>query len=324
MEIASTFNQAMELSRVFGQSKKKLFYTFLAGFNSPHTRQALKNDLKLFFGFLEGYFPTLTENDIERAHMAAFKQYLTSDMNKLGRSYGRRSVNRILASVASFYDFLIEEDLLKSNPVDKIKRFKIERKVTSIALTDEQIRLLLCACDRSNGAGKLHFAILSLFFTTGMRVQEVIDLKVSSLMYVNEKIAIKYISKGGKENVKILTESAKMALGDYLASRANIQGNIQDSEPLFISTRNATRGEPLPFTQKGISYIFQSSAKRGGVKDHIGPHSARATVITKLKSSGMALEDVSDFVGHKDISTTRSYDKSSRNVSSKAINILNL
>jgi integrase/recombinase XerD len=173
-------------------------------------------------------------------------------------------------------------------------------------LSDAEVSLLLNAIDDSTPSGKLHRAVLTLFFTTGMRHREVSHLQFKNLAEENGFTVVRYWAKGAREMVTPLNPKAEAALSEYL-QWANSQGyTMYPEDYIFRGTKNNVN---RPLDPKSLNYIIKKYAKKIGVKGTITIHSARSTVIGMLLDKGHPLERVADFVGHRDISMTKAYNK---------------
>lgn len=293
-----------EIDKTGKFDRNKLYYGFIHNFSSENTREAYTRDLRLFLNFILDHFKNISELKIEHAHMVAFKDWM------LRNEYSQRSVNRTLATLWSFYDYLMDMELLEKNPVARIKRFSIPKEVKTQDLKDEEVAHLLECIDTKKGSGLLHKAIMTLFFTTGMRHTEVSHLKFKNLDEENGFTVIKYKAKGAREMVTPLNPKVETALGEYLRWCESEGYSMRPSDYIFRPTKNPN-GDNLnkPLDPKSLNYIIRKYAKMAGVKGNITIHSARSTVIGMLLDKGHALERVADFVGHKDISMTKAYNK---------------
>jgi integrase/recombinase XerD len=280
--------------------RNKIYYGFIHNFSSPHTRDAYTRDLRKFLQFLKQNFKHLDELRVEHAHMVAFKDYL------LTQGTSPRTLNRTLATLWSFYDYLMDQDLMEKNPVERVKRFSIPKEVKTQDLSDQQVLDLLGAINHSTGAGKLHRALLTLFFTTGMRHREATHLKFKQLDEENGFTVLRYWAKGAQERVMPLNPKAEAALSEYLQWTQS-QGYSMEAEDYIFRGTKHTQNRPL--NPKSVNYIIKKYAKKIGVTGSITIHSARSTVIGMLLDKGHALERVADFVGHRDISMTKAYNK---------------
>jgi integrase/recombinase XerD len=280
--------------------RNKIYYGFIHNFSSPHTRDAYTRDLRKFLQFIQTSFKNLNELLVEHAHVVAYKDFL------LREKFSPRSVNRLLATLWSFYDYLMDMDLVEKNPVGRVKRYSIPKEVKTQDLSDDEVLRLLEAIDDSVPSGKLHRAILTLFFTTGMRHREVSHLQFKNLDEENGFTVVRYFAKGSKEMVTPLNPKAESALSAYL-QWANKEGYSMGPEDyIFRATKNNVN---RPLDPKTLNYIIKRYAKKIGVTGNITIHSARSTVIGMLLDKGHALERVADFVGHRDISMTKAYNK---------------
>lgn len=301
MEVLSQ-NRDLGFSR---QTISNILYTFLSNVNSAHTMKAYRNDLQRFFSFLEEEQKLGSLKRVERVDIVKFRNYLMDKKNSYGKNYSQASINRILATLHSFFEHLVSEGIRQNNPVDKVKRFRIDKGVKSTYLTGEEVDLLLGAIDRVQTKGKLHFAILTLMFNTGMRPTEARELKVKDLSNFNGKIQIVYRLKGGLTNKVFLNEKTEQAIGDYILSAKKECVKFNEDEYLF----KGQGGEGV-ISAATLSRIFKKYAKKAGIEKDVTPHSARVSVISRLSEKGATVQDVANFVGHRDIKTTVNYIKS--------------
>lgn len=292
--------EGFQLAKTHRFDRNKIYYGFIHNFSSPHTRDAYMRDLRKFLLFLQENFRHLNELEVEHAHLVAFKEFL------LQGKASPRTVNRTLAGLWSFYEYLIDMELIERNPVERVKRFSVPKEVKTQDLSDEEVVRLLEAVDRETPAGKLHYALLSLFFTTGMRHREVSHLQFKNLDEENGFTVVRYWAKGAREMVTPLNPKAEKALGEYLRW-AQTQGlSMGPEDYIFRGTKNNVN---RPLDPKSLNYIIKKYAKKIGVRGNITIHSARSTVIGMLLDKGHALERVADFVGHRDMSMTKAYNK---------------
>lgn len=289
--------------------RHKIYYGFIHNFSSENTRKNYFKDLQLFLHFMREHFPRTPESRAEHAHLVAFREFLLKHEGERKKGRSHRSVNRTLACLFSFYEYLEELGLVKDNPVRKIKRYKVSHQVSTLDLTDEQVSLMLNSIPRTTLSGKLHFALMKVLFSTGMRHSELTHLKFSNLEMQNDLILLRYRSKGDKEMVTPLHPEAELALSDYLSACAESGYSMESSDYVFRPTKNAVGHLNKSLDSKSLDYIFKKYAKKAGVRNRVTPHSARATVIGSLLEKGISIDKVADFVGHKDISTTKSYNK---------------
>lgn len=286
-----------------GRSREEILRIgFIADYNNPNTRKAYLRNLRIFKNFMTRFFKYTTDDRVDNIHIIAFKEFLK-------KSLSESSINQIMATLDAYYEYLIDRKSCKVNPVSRIKRFKVDKTVKSSDISNEDVSGILSSVDRSNGAGKMHYALLSIFFSTGMRCSEVVNLKIGDISKEKELYFISYKAKGGTMMRTPLNNLMRDSIGDYLEWRRELVGDIGSNEYLLKSTQ-IKRGESYgSLNARSVDYIFKKYAKRAGVQYKITPHSARVSVISRLLQKGIGINDVADFVGHKDIATTRSYAK---------------
>lgn len=296
-------NKSFELSPFHRYDRRKIYFGFLQNYQSPHTRLAYGKDLKQFLHFLREHFPHLDEFQVEHAHVVAFRDWLQGQN-------GRRTINRKLATLGAFYRYLYQLGHVDRVPTDRIKRPRIEKAVVTNDLSDDEVKRMLQSVDCQTASGKLHRAVLRMFFSTGMRSSELTGLKLGNLKYEQNLCFVEYLAKGGKTMRTPLTDSCLADLERYLDWCQQQGLSLNSEEYLFRPTRNPvthTVNRPLDF--KTVRYIFAKYARKIGIEGRITPHSARSTVIGSLLDKGISIHRVAEFVGHRDLSTTKAYNK---------------
>ena len=290
--------------------RNKIYFGFLYNYSSENTRRAYLKELKKFHIFLKTHLPTLNEFELEHAHIVAYKEYLLKSGGERAEILSQNSVNRSLACLYAFYEYLVDQGEVKSNPVQRIKRFKIPKEVKTVDLTNEQVENLLSIIPKETGVGKLHLAVLTLLFTSGMRQSELANLKFKNLDYENEFLVLRYFGKGSKEMVTPLNQKALDAIGPYLKWCQEKDYSMNPDDFIFRPTTNPQSGNlNKRLDGTSMNYMIKKYALLIGIKGNVTIHSARSTVIGMLLEKGHSIDRVADFVGHKDISTTKAYNK---------------
>ena len=191
--------------------------------------------------------------------------------------------------LSSFWDFLITEELVRSNPVRKVGTLKIEKEIKKPFSAEEMERL------RDACPGVRDRAMIEFLYSTGVRVSEMAALNIGDIEMGKQELIV--YGKGSKERKTYLTDSAKFYLKRYLKER-----DAKDSEPLFV-TGDRPHGR---MSVAGIQYMLRQLGKRAGVeKTH--PHRFRRTIATDLLARGMPIEQVKEFLGHEKLDTTLIY-----------------
>lgn len=194
--------------------------------------------------------------------------------------------------LSSFWDFLMTEELVNSNPVKKVGLLKVEKTIKK-PFTSEEMEAL-----RSNCTELRDRALIEFLYSTGIRVSELVRLNVDSVKFDKQELIV--YGKGSKERVTYLTDSAKFYLKRYLAIR-NEEENL-DKRPLFVTLGNPHNR----LTVAGVQYMLRKLGKLSDVSN-VHPHRFRRTIATDLLSKGMPIEQVKEFLGHEKLDTTMIY-----------------
>lgn len=191
--------------------------------------------------------------------------------------------------LSSFWDFLITEELVRSNPVRKVGTLKLEKEIKKPFSAEEMERL------RDACPGVRDRAMIEFLYSTGVRVSEMVSLNIGDIEMGKQELIV--YGKGSKERKTYITDSAKFYLKRYLKER-----DAKDSDPLFV-TGDKPHG---CMSVAGIQYMLRQLGKRAGVeKTH--PHRFRRTIATDLLARGMPIEQVKEFLGHEKLDTTLIY-----------------
>ena len=210
-----------------------------------------------------------------------------------------RTQSRIISGIKAFYKYLILEDYIKINPTELIESPKIGMKLPD-TLSVSEIDSLLSAIDFSHPQGQRNRAILEVLYSCGLRVSELINLKLSNIRF-NEGY-VKVLGKGNKERYAPIGSSALKYLKIYL-EEVRIHQNIKkDSEDIVFLNR---RGKKL--TRVMIFTIIKQLAEKIGLKKKISPHTFRHSFATHLIEGGADLRAIQEMLGHESITTTEIY-----------------
>ncbi|WP_251547088.1 tyrosine recombinase XerC [Limosilactobacillus caecicola] len=262
---------------------------------SAATVTAYENDLKMVRQFLNQHhrwsgWLKLGQLDIQA--------YLTH-LNDLHRQW--TTVNRELASLRTFYNFLLTNGLVKQNPFEEIKMKSHVRNLPRYFYEPEMNALFKAA----DGEGKpLDFrnrALLELLYATGMRVSECADLTLTQIDWDTQMILVR--GKGDKERYVPFGQYAKDALQKYLNKcREPIMAKYHTQhERVFINHY----GKPI--TSEGIEYVLNQVVKKSSLNMHIHPHMLRHTFATAMLNNGADIRSVQELLGHSSLSTTQIY-----------------
>lgn len=262
---------------------------------SANTLDSYSRDLKRFQSFL-------AEQEIEAFEDTSENTVLTYQLHlqNLGRSPA--TVSRNLATLRTFFGYLLDEGLIAKNPTRKLVSPKTERKMPKI-LTLSEVNNLLDQPDLKSETGKRDRAMLELLYASGIRVTEMVSLDVDD---INTDIGyIRCKNDRAKDRIIPIGKMAKNAVSDYMGeARANLVKS--DTNALFVNYY----GKRL--TRQGFWKIIKRYTKMAGINEPITPHTLRHSFATHLIQNGADLKAVQEMLGHSDISTTQMYIELSR------------
>lgn len=252
---------------------------------SKNTIASYQDNLNRFDIFLNGKsIKNLDRNDIE--------EYL-----KFNNNMAEKSRAHYLTVIKSFYEFLVLEDLIDNNPCETIKPPKISKKLP-VYLTEEEVDKLL-NINLTTDFDYRNKAMLELLYATGIRISELIELKLNNISLDEDLIRV--IGKGAKERISPISEAAEYYLNLYITEHRNNLLKKKDSEYLFINNF----GNKI--SRQGFFKNLKQIAKNQGIEKEISPHTLRHSYATHLLSHGADLRIIQELLGHSDISTTQIY-----------------
>jgi integrase/recombinase XerD len=234
----------------------------------------------------------LNINDIKECHIQEFLAGLY-DNNLDGRTQ-----QRILSGIKSFFLFLEMENELQNNPAELVETPKTSRKLPDF-LTVEEINRLISSIDLSEPLGHRNAAIIEILYSCGLRVSEIVDLKISNLYFTDEFVRI--VGKGNKERLVPIGERAIKSLNLYLDRRKSIFVDKKAEDIVFLNRS----GKKL--TRVAIFNLIKKYAKKAGIAKNISPHTIRHSFATHLIENGADLRSVQQMLGHESILTTEIY-----------------
>ena len=258
---------------------------------SEKTLESYGSDMAMYLSFLE----KMKINNISDADTPVILKHLIS-MRDAG--LGAKTRARHLVTIRGFYRFLVQEKLLKHDPTRLIDLPKSGLKLPDV-LSVEEVKLLLSIPDTNKPAGSRDAAMIELLYAAGLRVSELINLKLQDVNM--EAGFVRVFGKGSKERVVPIGLFAKKKIDDYLkTSRPLILKSIA-SRYLFV----ARAGKPM--TRQGFWKLLKRHALKAGFNKKITPHSLRHSFASHLLEGGADLRAVQLMLGHVDISTTQIY-----------------
>ena len=234
-----------------------------------------------------------TEIQIEKSDLSEF----VAAISKSGKS--ARSQARIISGIKAFFKYLIMEDYIKADPTELLEAPKIGVKLPD-TLSVEEIDKLIYAIDLSKEQGERNRAMVEILYSCGLRVSELITLKLSNVSF--SEGFIKVVGKGNKERLAPIGSTALKYLNIYLNEVRNHQAIKKGSEDIVFLNR---RGKQL--TRVMIFTIIKQLAEKISLKKKISPHTFRHSFATHLIQGGADLRAVQEMLGHESITTTEIY-----------------
>ncbi|MBC6990210.1 site-specific tyrosine recombinase XerD [Hymenobacter sp. BT491] len=260
---------------------------------SPNSVEAYVRDIGKLRQYLE--LSKLAANP-EQVTTRILRDFL-SWLGELGMS--ATSQARTLSGIKAFYDFLIMEDLLTIDPTDTLEAPKVGRKLPD-TLAYEEIVQLLDSVDLSTPEGTRNRAILEVLYSSGLRVSELTELRLSNL-YADQGF-VRVTGKGNKERLVPIGRDALKHLGFYLSGiRAHLDIQPGHEDVVFLNKRGSKLSRVMIFN------IIKDLASKAGVRKTISPHTFRHSFATHLIEGGADLRAVQEMLGHESITTTEIY-----------------
>ncbi|UKJ06331.1 site-specific tyrosine recombinase XerD [Solitalea lacus] len=260
---------------------------------SPNSVNAYVNDVTKLIQFLDYKQLSLTPQSIKLTH---FKEFIIW-INELGMEASSQA--RVLSGLKSFFHFLLLEDIITDNPTLLLESPKLARKLPD-TLSVHEINLLIEAIDLSKSEGIRNKAILETMYGSGLRVSELVNLRLSGLHIGDE--FLKVIGKGNKERLVPMSAQAIKHLLIYKETIRNHQEIKPGNEDIvFLNRRGAKLSRVMVFL------IIKDLAEKAGIKKSISPHTLRHSFATHLVEGGADLRAVQEMLGHESITTTEIY-----------------
>lgn len=221
--------------------------------------------------------------------------YLTNE-----KKYSRNTINRKMASLRSFYQYLLRQQVLTENPFSYVHLKKQNQRLPHF-FYEKEMELLIQSVQGKDPLIQRNRALLEILYGSGLRVSECSDLTLTMIDF--ELMVLRVIGKGNKERYVPFNQSTKEALLGYLKEGRKVLMNQHHTEHDFVFVNHL--GEQL--TPTGISYVLNQVIKKGGLDLQINPHKLRHTFATHLLNNGADMRTVQELLGHENLSTTQIY-----------------
>ncbi len=256
---------------------------------ADNTIQSYSRDLIRFLQFLE---------ERKRSPLHVTQDDIIAYMGRLKKGLSARSCARNLSAVKTFFRFLVSDGRIESSPARLLGAPKVPQRLPDVLSRDE-VDLLLSKPDVSHHLGQRDKAMLELLYATGLRVSELVGLKMSNINL--EAGYVRMVGKGSKERMVPMGTKALEFLRGYLSEGRVKLLRYRNSSYLFLNSR----GEPI--SRQGFWKIIKKHGRMAGIKKEINPHKLRHSFASHLLEGGADLRSVQVMLGHADISTTQIY-----------------
>jgi integrase/recombinase XerD len=259
---------------------------------SLNTVESYKRDVTQYISYLDGTGVT----DISSTTKTTVLSYLLY-LQKEGRASS--TVSRTLASLRSYYLFMMQNGVVKSNPTSNLEAPHVEKKIPKI-LSGEEVELLLEQPKNCDNKGIRDKAMLELLYATGIRVSELINLDVSD---VNVPMSFVRCKGGKKERIIPMGHQAKDALENYINNVRKYMVKDENETALFVNCSGAR------LSRQGFWKLIKYYQHIAGIETDITPHTLRHSFAAHLLENGADLHSIQEMMGHADISSTQIYSR---------------
>lgn len=265
-------------------------YLLLEKSLSANSIEAYMTDLAKLSDFLEN-----EDLKVENVTLDNLQQFI-AQLYDLG--INARSVARIISGIKSFYNFLVLDGYIQTDPTELLETPKIGLKLPTVLSLDE-IESLMSVIDLSVKEGQRNRAILETLYSCGLRISELTKLKFSDLFF--DEGFIKVEGKGSKQRLVPISHTAINEINKFLFYRREMKIKKGNEDVLFLSNRGT------PISRIMVFHFIKEYADRAGIKKTISPHTFRHSFATHLLEGGANIRAIQLMLGHEKITTTEIY-----------------
>ena len=259
-----------------------------------NTRISYKNDILQFLVFLEKNKKKI--NEITPIDIEKFTSKFTT------QGLEKSTISRKMSALSHFFIFLLEENIIKSNPIHELDLPKQIKKLPKILSVDQVEKLIKSSREDQSVNGIRLNTMIEILYATGIRVSELVEMKLSATYAEKNFLLIQ--GKGNKERLVPISENTEDKIKDYLKIRNEFINNDTDSKWLFPS-KQSSKGH---ITRQRFNQLLQTLCERVNLNNiRISPHKLRHAFATHLLANGVDLRSLQQMLGHADISTTQIY-----------------
>lgn len=257
-----------------------------------YSKETIKNyerDLEMFQTFLTiehiSNFTKVTYQDLRRYLMYLYE-----------KKYSKKTIARNISSLRTFYKYLCGEGYMKENPSTLLTTPKLDKRLPNYVNYNE-LDLLMGIPDVNTPLGQRDALILEMLYSTGMRVSELVNLKLADISHGEVRV----LGKGNKERIVLYGKVCEKKMMTYARDGRAKLCKDPSNQYLFLNKN----GKKL--SVRGVELIFENIVKKSGLKIHVSPHTFRHTFATHMLNEGADLKSVQELLGHENLSTTQVY-----------------
>ncbi|MBE2290385.1 MAG: tyrosine recombinase XerD [Chitinophagaceae bacterium] len=260
---------------------------------SENTVDAYLHDIAMLRDHIATEFPGLSVERVEMHHLHSLLKWIT----EMELSVATQA--RVLSGIKSFFGYLVLEDVIRKDPTELLEAPKLKRTLPSVLSVNEMGRLF-SAIDHSTPEGQRNRAMLEVMYSCGLRVSELITLKLSGLFL--DVGFVKVIGKGNKERLVPIGNEASKQVSLYREHvRIHVPVKQGQEDFVFLNRRGSSLSRVMVFL------FLKDLAKKAGITTNIHPHTLRHSFATHLVEGGADLRAVQEMMGHRSITTTEIY-----------------
>lgn len=241
----------------------------------------------------------LDKNDIAISPVSISEELIQKFIYDVSKTLNPRSQSRIISGLKGFFNYLIFEEYRKENPLELIESPNIGRKLPEV-LSIQEVDQLVAEIDLSHPQGERNRAILETLYACGLRVSELIQLKISDLYF--EEGFIQVTGKGNKQRLVPISRNTQKYIEIYRNEIRNHQKIDNKSQDILFVNRNGKK-----LTRAMIFTIIKRLTEKAGIQKNISPHTFRHSFATHLLENGADLRAIQQMLGHESITTTEIY-----------------
>jgi len=267
---------------------------------SDKTIENYQRDIEKFFNFINKEGILMDEVDL-----VVIRNFLTDELNS---GVGKRSCKRRLSSLKHFYQYMVDEKILKENPFIFVDTPKVDKTYPKTLYRDQIQEILTNNAKRTDSLAERDQAILSLLYYCGLRAAELVKLNVQDINFRNRVVRV--MGKGRKERLVPFTDECKDAVQKYIDNSRKVLLSKKKipTAKLFISDHGQVELDKEPvMTTRGLEYILDQIEEKTGTFVGLHPHILRHSFATHLLENGADLRVIQELLGHASINATQVY-----------------